>query len=91
MIEWDEAKRRLNLDKHGVDFAGMDGFDWDKAVTREDARGEYGERRFVSVGWIGSRLHVCVWTYREEAFRLISLRKANDRERKRYGQAQELH
>lgn len=91
MFEWDEAKRHLNRDKHGVDFGEIEAFDWETAFTREDARGEYGERRFISVGRIGTRLHVCVWTVRESANRLISLRKANPRERKTYEQAQKLH
>ena len=91
MIEWDERKRRLNRDKHGVDFAEIEGFDWETALTREDVRGDQEERRFVSTGFIGARLHVCVWTERAGAFRLISLRKANPRERTQYGQAQKLH
>lgn len=88
---WDEAKRRLNRDKHGVDFAEIEALDWSSALTREDARDAYGERRFVTMGRIGGRLHICVWTARGAAMRLISLRKANPRERKFYEQAQKLH
>ena len=91
MWEWDDAKRNQNLAKHGVDFADIDRFDWETAVTREDTRGEYGERRFVSTGWSGQRLHVCIWTSREQVVRLISLRKANERERTFYGKPQKLH
>jgi uncharacterized protein (DUF4415 family) len=58
-----------------VDFAQIDGFDWATAVTREDTRGDYGERRFLSTGLIEGRLHVCIWTVRAEGMRLISLRK----------------
>ena len=74
-----------------MDFAEIAGFEWETALTREDARGDYGERRFVSVGHVGGRLHVCVWTAREGMARLISLRKANTRERKAYEQAKKLH
>ena len=78
-MEWDEAKRDSNIVKHGVDFRAIEDFDWDTALTREDVRGDYGEHRFVSIGLIGNRLFVVVWTEREER-RLISLRKANKRE-----------
>ena len=91
MWGWDEAKRQADCAKHGVDFAQIDGFDWATAVTREDRRGDYGERRFLSTGVIDGRLHVCVWTVRAEAMRLISLRKANARERAQYGRAEKLH
>ena len=91
MWDWDEAKRQANRAKHGVDFAQIDGFDWATAVTREDTRGDYGERRFLSTGLIEGRLHVCIWTVRAEGMRLISLRKANARERVRHDRAEKLH
>jgi len=84
MWDWDEDKRTGNLAKHGVDFATIVAFEWDTALTAEDDRRDYGERRLVSVGFIGERLHVLVWTDRDEAPRLISLRKANAREVKWY-------
>ena len=90
MWAWDEDKRRANLAKHGVDFADVDRLDWAGAVTREDARGAYGERRFVSTVPLDGRLHVCVWTFRDGMLRLISLRKANPREVKSHA-AQKLH
>lgn len=80
-MEWDPAKNESNLAKHGVSFEAIERFDWGDALTREDARNEYGERRFVSMGRIDGRLYVAVWTMRKER-RLISLRKANARERK---------
>ena len=84
MCEWDEDKRAANLDKHGMDFASAQAFDWGAAVTAEDDRHPYGEPRFVSIGFIGPRLHVLVWTPRGDRFRVISLRKANAREVKHY-------
>lgn len=84
MCEWDEDKRAANLEKHGVDFSAALEFEWDTASTADDARQDYGEPRFVSIGFIGPRLHVLVWTPRGERFRVISLRKANAREVKRY-------
>ena len=50
-----------------------------------DERRDYGEERFVAFGYIGRRLHVCVFTIRGEAFHIISVRKANQREVKKHG------
>jgi uncharacterized DUF497 family protein len=79
-IEWDEAKRRLNLDKHGVDFADIDTFDWYGALIRADVRMNYGEVRLRAVGPAGDVLHVLVYTIRRTRLRLISFRRANRRE-----------
>lgn len=84
MYEWDEAKCRRNRETHGVDFAGVALFEWDTALTEPDGRHDYGEHRYVSIGFIGTRLHVLVWTERGACRRLISLRKANPREIGRY-------
>jgi uncharacterized DUF497 family protein len=81
---WDEAKRAANLKAHGVDFAEVESFDWDDAIVADDIRRAYGERRQIAVGSIGDRLHVCVFTDRGAARRIISLRKANRREIRAY-------
>lgn len=52
----------------------------------EDTRFEYPERRFVGVGWLDSRLHVICFTPIAGGIRVISFRKANGREVKRYAQ-----
>ena len=83
-FEWDEAKRAANLDAHGVDFRDALRFDWDSAQLTNDTRREYGEARIIAVGRIGPRVHVLVFTPRAERIRIISLRKANDRETRRY-------
>ena len=83
--EWDEAKRQANIAKHGVDFTEAGTFQWPTAVTRNDRRRPYPEPRMESLGLIGSRLDVLVWTEPQPGvIRVISLRKANPRERKRY-------
>ena len=84
MYEWDEAKRQANLRKHGVDFAEVEGFLWEYSISSEDRLGEYGEQRMVSIGPIGLRLYVLVWTARGDLVRVISLRPANGPERKRH-------
>lgn len=88
--EWDEAKRVANLAKHGVDFDEVHGFEWASAVLARDARKDYGEPRFVALGRVGARLCVLVFAVRGEVVRIISLRKANPREVKRY-EAQTQH
>lgn len=71
-----------------MDFAEVEGFEWKKCYTEQDERNEYGEVRFVSIGPIHARLHVMVWTVRGKKVRIISLRKANSREVKRYEQSE---
>ena len=78
--EWDESKRRANILKHGVDFFNALEFVWPDALTQVDCRQDYGETRRVAFGPIAQRLYVMVYTKRAQAIRLISLRKANQRE-----------
>jgi len=85
--DWDERKRAANLAKHGVDFTLEADFVWSAAMTNPDVRHDYGEVRWESVSLIGDRLHVLVWTDRGPGCRrIISLRKANTRERRRYAE-----
>lgn len=84
---WDEVKRQQALRERAIDFADMGKFDWDNALTAEDARLEYSETRFISIGYMDENIVVCVWCFRDDTTRIISLRKANKRERKRYEQA----
>jgi hypothetical protein len=82
--EWDEDKRAANLARHKVDFADAVDFEWDTAIETIDDRFDYGEERWVALGYIGRRLHVLVYTHRGETIRIISLRKANKRENEYY-------
>jgi hypothetical protein len=81
---WDEAKRRGNLVKHGVDFAIAERFDFHTAVFHEDDSEAYGERREIAIGWIDDRLYVYVYTLRGGEDHAISLRKATRKEQRRY-------
>ncbi len=82
--EWDENKRIANLAKHGVDFIEAENFDWSSAIETIDDRFNYIEDRWIALGLIDSRLHVLIYTMRGENIRLISLRKANKREKDYY-------
>ena len=79
--QWDPEKARANVKKHRVEFADAVGvFEDPRAITLEDPDSE-GEQRFVSIGmdFLG-RIIVVVYTYRGEALRLISARKATKKE-----------
>jgi len=84
--QWDAAKAEENKRKHKIDFADVVGvFEDEMAMTREDPDTE-GEQRFVTLGMDSlGRLLVVVFTYRaEEEIRLISARKATEKEVKEY-------
>jgi uncharacterized protein len=84
VFTWDETKRRRNIAERGIDFALVEAFDFISALTFPDRRFDYGEHRQISIGFIGRRLHVLVFTLRGVDIRVISLRKANEREIKQY-------
>lgn len=84
--EWDNAKQRANIEKHGIAFIRMEDFEWETAVMIPSSRS--GELRWAAIGDIGDRLHHVVFTERGDRRRIISLRKANLRERNRYDQVQ---
>jgi len=86
-LEWDDTKRNKTLAERGLDFADVALVDWDEALTVEDIRADYAETRFVTMAPLNGRLCVFAWCWRGEALRVISLRKANDRERTRYAKA----
>ncbi len=83
-ITFDPEKNERNLRERGLSFELAAEFDFEAAVTTEDTRCDYGERRFRSFSFIGTELHALVFTVRGDAMRIISLRKANRRERARY-------
>lgn len=53
-------------------------------LTFEDKRRNYGENRFITIGFLDGRMVVLVWTPRDGAYRIISMRKANEREKTLY-------
>jgi len=83
-IEYDPDKDEINRRKHGVSLGEAAWFEWGTAHIEEDTRHDYGEQRFEATGYIGRRLHVVIFCFRGHARRIISVRKANPREEKRY-------
>ena len=86
-LERDDRKRNKALAERDLDFADVAWVDRDTAFTLEDTRADYAEARFVTMAQIHNRLCVFAWCQRGEALRVISLRKANERERTKYEKA----
>ena len=82
--EWDEAKNRTNLAKHGLSFEDAAQVFSGPCVTFEDHRFEYGEERLITLGLLAGRLVVMAHSPRDEGTRIISMRKGNRREQKIY-------
>jgi uncharacterized protein len=85
-ITFDPAKNDRNVVERGLSFELVSDLDWDTAVSVEDTRKDYGERRLRVLALLDRRLHVAVITQRGDATHVISLRKANKKEVKWYGQ-----
>jgi len=83
-IEFDNAKRDKTLLERGLDLANAKSVFEGVHFTAQDTRVDYEEDRFITVGWLQARLVVLVWTPRGEVRRIISMRKANDREQTLY-------
>lgn len=84
-IEFDAPKDAANREKHGMSLEVGGTIVANAVQTVMDARFDYGEDRFVAFGYLGPRLYVCVYTVRGDAVRIISVRKASDREVSRFG------
>jgi uncharacterized DUF497 family protein len=84
-LEWDEAKSDACFRLRGFDFAyAASVFADPLRVVRRDTRHSYGEDRYEVTGSIEERLFVVVFTTRQDAIRIISARKANQREARRH-------
>jgi uncharacterized DUF497 family protein len=86
-IDFDPAKSKRNVRERGLSFERVIEFDWDSAVYAEDVRNPYPERRFVAVGYLDKRLHLVCFTPIAGGVRIISFRKANQREARSYGKS----
>jgi len=83
-ITFDPLKDQRNRHKHGIALAEARLLDWEHADLWFDRRRDYGEPRQCGTGRIGLRLYFVVFVWRNGKRRIISLRKANVREVKRY-------
>jgi uncharacterized DUF497 family protein len=89
-ITYDPVKRQAALIKRGLNFADASMVFAGPTITAQDTRRDYGEARFQTVGYLAERMVMVVWTPRDEARHVISMRKCNDREKaiyqKQFGQ-----
>jgi uncharacterized protein len=84
-FEWDEAKRKANVAKHGIDFIDMSEMFTSLMLVGPDTRKDYGEPRKIGFGFIRGRLIAVAFTERKpNSIRIISARKANKREEAYY-------
>ena len=79
-ISFDPLKNATNIRHRNLPFEKAALFDFSSATIAEDVRREYPERRFVAVGYLNERLHVLCFALITGGIRVISFRKANDRE-----------
>lgn len=85
-ITFDPKKSAGNIRNRQLSFDFVTNLEWSNALIVEDVRKDYGERRFRVLGYIDDRLYAVVFTPRNDAVHVISFRKANRREVKKYGQ-----
>jgi len=83
-LEFNKVKRDKTLQERGLDFARANEIFAGFHFTGQDNRESYEEHRFITVGYLDDRSIVLVWTPRGEVRRIISMRKANDREKAIY-------
>lgn len=84
-IEFNAAKRAATLEARGLDMARAGEVFAGATLTVEDNRRAYGEDRFITIGFLDGMMLIVVWTPRDGTHRIISMRKANERERRLYG------
>jgi len=84
-FEWDQAKNRTNLRKHGLDLAEAVEMFFGHLLIRPDTREDYGEDRWIGIGITKGRIAFVAFTESSQGtIRIISLRKASNEERKEY-------
>ena len=85
-FSWDEAKRKANITKHGLDFADASCVFESPLVLFEDDRQAYGEQRMIGIGLLESLVVLIVHVESETHIRIISMRKADSNETDPYYQ-----
>ncbi|MCB5173712.1 BrnT family toxin [Microvirga lenta] len=84
-FDWDERKRRSNIEKHGIDFLDAIEVFGDPDALSFRSRAEHEEDRYLIIGRCKGRVIAVIYTWRGETVRVISARMARREERQRYG------
>ncbi len=86
-FEWDEAKNLENIRNHEIDFVDVPEMFKGSMLIELDERFDYDEDRWIGIGFLGNGIAIVVWTERRsDVIRVISARRANRHERKRFEQ-----
>lgn len=83
-IRFDPTKRDWTLRERGLDFVDVSLVLEESTLTLADDRADYGEARFITYGWLRERLVMFAWTPVDGAMRVISMRKCNEREQRKF-------
>ena len=83
-IECDPEKRAQTLLHRGLDMDEAAIIFGGPCITFSDLRKDYNETRLITIGLLRGRMVVLVWTWRKNVRRIISIRKANEREQELY-------
>ena len=83
-ITFDPRKRDWTLEWRQLDFADAPKVFAGKVFQMVDDRQDYGETRWITVGLLDRSMTIVVWTWRDDARRIISMRKCNAKERRKY-------
>jgi uncharacterized DUF497 family protein len=86
-FEWDEKKNLINLEKHKISFELISLVFDENLISKEDERHDYNETRHIGYGLIQGRCINVIFTKRGEKIRIISGRKANAKDTKKYNEA----
>ncbi|MCP9800257.1 BrnT family toxin [Synechococcus sp. RedBA-s] len=84
MIRFDPAKRQWTLEQRGLDFLDAESVFAGPTIEVSDRRRDYDEVRIICIGWLRGRAVIVVYTERNGIRHIISMRKANEREQRRF-------
>ena len=79
-VSFDPVKNARNVELRGLSFERVVEFEFETALFSPDRRQDYGEVRIRALGWLGKRLHALVFAETRRGIRVVSFRKANERE-----------
>ncbi len=84
LIDFDPAKNAKNIRERGLSFERAAEFDFLSATYLLDDRQDYGELRQIAIGYLDGRLHFLCFVQIPDGIRVVSFRKANSKEARKY-------
>ncbi|MGO4447864.1 BrnT family toxin [Phyllobacterium sp. TAF24] len=87
-FEWNNEKAKRNLRKHGVAFEDVRYFEFETAMEWLADQNIYGEERIVAIGMLGGKFYALIYTMRGTSIRVISLRRASQKEANEYAKSE---